>query len=360
MKGRAGTTVAIATMAVLATSSHGMVFADDLSPKQIYERAAPATVKITGPKGSGSGIIYDAAKGLIVTNAHVVQGEPSLRVKVEDRAPVSARVLGIDPCEDLAVLAFSSPQPDLKELKFGKSKDVAFADNVTALGYPATFEEQGTSQKPVFTTGAVQNPDVKDAAPDPSLPRYPSTLQHSATVNPGNSGGPLLNGKAEVVGINTLGNGSAGVEGQFYAISSDHARPLIDTLAAGEKRNDPGWELSYLHDPALPDSFVAEDAPAVEKIQKRFPDVEGMIVTEVTTNSAAQKAKLQQLDVITEMKDNPVASYADVCDVLQSASPGETLPLTGIYTEDFTDETGKKIKAGDTWNTDLVVGKGRQ
>ncbi|GAA0313668.1 hypothetical protein GCM10010302_60930 [Streptomyces polychromogenes] len=363
MRGRrTGNALAIATAVVLGTGAGfaaggGVAFADDLSPKEIYERAAPATVKISGPKGDGSGIIYDAQKGLIVTNAHVVQGEPSLRVTVEDRAPAAARVLGIDPCEDLAVLEFSSPQPDLKQLKFGKSADVGVADTVTSLGYPATFEKEGTSQKPVFTTGAVQNPDVKDAVPDPSLPRYPATLQHSATVNPGNSGGPLLNGKGQVVGINTLGNGNAGVEGQFYAISSDHVRPLLDTLASGEKRNDPGWELAYLHDPTLPDTFTAEDAPTIEKIQKQFKDVEGMLVTDVHRNSPAEKAKLQQLDVITDVKGSPAASFADVCDVLQSASPGETVPLSGIYTQSFTDEAGKPVKAGEAWDANIVLDK---
>lgn len=351
MRGRSRAALAVATTVVLGTGGVGVAFADDLSPKEIYERAAPATVHVLGSYGSGTGFIYDAGKGLIVTNAHVVQGEPSLRVSVEDRAPVPARVVGIDPCEDVAVLEFSRPQPDLKEVKFGESKKVAFADNVTALGYAESIETQG-SQKPVFTTGAVQNPEVKDAAPDPNLPRYPSTIQHSATVNPGNSGGPLLNGKGEVVGINTLSLEGGGVQGQFYAITSDHVRPLLDTLAAGDVKNDPGWQLIDLHDPALADYFLPEYTAKVEDTQKKLKDTDGLMVVSTVTNSPADKAKLGAGDVITGMKDAPVASVAEVCDVLQSAAPGETVPVDGVYS--FTAD-GKETKFGDGWTTNLVV-----
>ncbi|RSS42991.1 PDZ domain-containing protein [Streptomyces sp. WAC07061] len=357
MRGRTRGAVAVATVVVLTVGGGGVAFADDLSPKDIYERAAPSTVHVIGTYGGGTGVVYDADKGLIVTNAHVVQGEPSLRVAVEDRAPVPARLLGIDPCEDLAVLTFSHAQPDLKEAKFGDSKDVAFADNVTALGYPASIEAQG-AQKPVFTTGAVQNPDVKDSAPDATLPRYPSTIQHSATINPGNSGGPLLNGKAEVVGINTLSLQGGGTQGQFYAISSDHVRPLLDQLAAGDRKNDPGWQLVDLKNPNLADYFAEEDAAKVAQTQKALKDVDGMMVVYTMTNSPAYKAKLGTGDVITAMKDTSVASLAEVCDVLQSAAPGETVPVDGVYSPVNAD--GKEMKSGEGWSTDLVIGKDKQ
>lgn len=358
MRGRrTGGAVAMATMVVLTVGSGGVALADDLSPKEIYERAAPATVHVMGTYGSGTGVIYDAAKGLIVTNAHVVQGEPSLRVAVEERPPVAARLLGIDPCEDLAVLTFSHPQPDLNEAKFGDSKKVSFADNVTALGYPESIEAQG-SQKPVFTTGAVQNPDVRDSAPDASTPRYPSTIQHSATINPGNSGGPLLNNRAEVIGINTLSLQGGGVQGQFYAISSDHLRPLLDQLAAGDVKNDPGWQLVDLKNPNLADYFAEEDAAKVAQTQKALKDVDGMMVLYTLTNSPAAKANLGTGDVITGMKDTPVTSLAEVCDVLQSAAPGETLPVAGVYSPINAD--GKDMKSGESWSTDLVVDKGKR
>ncbi|MEJ8645889.1 trypsin-like peptidase domain-containing protein [Streptomyces sp. MS1.HAVA.3] len=196
-----GAVLAAATV-VLGVMAGPTAFADDMDPKKIYERAAPATVQVLGKYGDGTGFIYDAEKGLIATNAHVVQGEPSLKVKVGEQPPAPVRVVGIDPCADLAVLTFTSKPPDLKSLEFGESKELEVADTVTALGYPVGISE--TSQKVVYTAGSVQNPNVVNAEPSTSFPRYPSTIQHSATVNPGNSGGPLLDGQGKVVGINAL------------------------------------------------------------------------------------------------------------------------------------------------------------
>ncbi|MFI5686937.1 trypsin-like peptidase domain-containing protein [Streptomyces sp. NPDC051636] len=102
----------------------------------------------------------------------------------EGPVPVAVRVLGDDPCADVAVLA---------------------------IGYPESFENPAT-QKPVHTSGTVQSPNVP-ADPSPSLPHCPATIQHSATVNAGNSGGPLLDSDAKVVGLNTLTNPEA--RGQY-------------------------------------------------------------------------------------------------------------------------------------------------
>ncbi|MCB5181145.1 S1C family serine protease [Streptomyces antimicrobicus] len=359
MKVRAKGAVGVATAVVLGvTGGGGSAFADDMDPHEIYERSAPATVHVLGKDYSlGSGFIYNPDQGLIATAAHVVQGEATLKVVVGDRQPVPVRVVGIDPCEDLAVLKFTSPQQDLKGLKFGESKGLQAADRVVSLGYPDALGDNPTAAKPAYTGGSVQNPNVQNAVPSSSLPRYPVTVQHSATVNPGNSGGPLLNGKDEVVGINTL-TATGGVQGQFYAISSDHARPVLDSLAAGETKNDPGWSLMALDDPELSAQFVEEDQPTVEKLQKRLTDAEvsGVVVVRSLTNSPAYKAELLPGDVVTHLKDAPVASVAEVCDVLQSASPGESLPVTAVVTAD--DPKGQ-FKFGDAWTTELVLGKSK-
>ncbi|WP_260610053.1 S1C family serine protease [Streptomyces sp. WAC06614] len=349
--------MAVATAVVLGvTGGGGSAFADDLDPHEIYERSAPATVHVLGKYGGGSGFIYNPDKGLIATAAHVVQGEPSLKVVVGDQQPVPVRVVGIDPCEDLAVLTFTSPQTGLKGLKFGESKALKAADRVVSLGYPDALGDNPTATKPAYTGGTVQNPSVSNAEPSTSLPRYPATVQHSAIVNPGNSGGPLLNANSEVVGINTL-SATGGVQGQFYAISADHARPVLDTLAAGEKKNDPGWSLMGLDDPELSSNVAEEDQAAVDKIQKRLvaAGVEGVFVLYTQTNSPAFKAHLGGGDVVTGMKDAPVKSVAEVCDILQSSSPGESLPLQGVYTWD---DPKENIKFGETWSADLVLGKG--
>lgn len=327
--------------------------AEDPSPREVYEKAAPATVHVVGKYGSGSGFVYDAEEGLIVTNAHVIQGEAALKAVVGDRSPVPVRVLGSDPCEDLAVLKIASPQEDLKELKFGKSSDVGTADTVMALGYPQSLEEGDVTQDVAFTSGAVQSSEV-NAAPMASLPSYPSLIQHSATLNPGNSGGPLLNSKGEVVGINTLGYSDAGVSGQFYAIGIDHASPKLAGLAAGDNKNDPGWWLWDMTDPSLPAVF--EDLGAPE--DKAFADfqkqaIDGVFAMDVRSESPAAKANLGAGDVINAMKGDPVTSVAEVCDILQSASAGEKLTVDGVYTGVLDSKAGK---VGEAWTAEMVLG----
>ncbi|MFD3698350.1 S1C family serine protease [Streptomyces sp. NPDC058646] len=349
-----GAVLAAATV-VLGVLVGPSASADDMDPKKIYERAAPATVRVLGKYAEGTGFIYDADKGLIATNAHVVQGEPSLKVGVGDQPMAPARVVGIDPCADLAVLSFTSRPPDLKALEFGESKDLEVADTVTALGYPIGLSDTG--QRVVYTAGSVQNPDVVNAEPSTTLPRYPSTIQHSATINPGNSGGPLLDGQGKVVGINALSAAGGGTQGQFYAISSDHARPVLDTLAQGVVQNDPGWSLVGLDDPTLATNFPEEYQAEAEQAQKKLIDggVTGVFIVYTRTNSPAGKAQLGTGDVVTMMKDTPVESVADVCDILQSSTPGEKVPLQGVYS---LGADGKEIKFGQAWAADLVLDKG--
>lgn len=357
MKVRARSAAVGAAALILGLLSGGTgAYADDLDPKEIYERSAPGTVHVLGKYGAGSGFVYDADKGLIATAAHVVQGEAALKASVGDRPAAPVRVVGIDPCQDLAVLAFTSPQSDLKALEFGDSKKLQAADTVVALGYPASFGSQDDTQKASFTSGSVQNPSVQNAEPSTSYPIYPSTIQHSATVNPGNSGGPLLDADDKVVGINVLAYGDDQVQGQYYAITADHARPILDTLARGQVKNDPGWALKAIDDPTVVDNFLPEYQADIKAAQKRLVDkgITGVFVTNVATNSPAAKADLVPGDAITAMKDSPVASVGEVCGVLQSAGPGETIPVSGVYTYD---DPKENIKFGDGWTTNLILGK---
>ncbi|WP_079154220.1 S1C family serine protease [Streptomyces subrutilus] len=348
------TGVAVGVLAAVITAwSPATAWADDPSPRQVYEKAAPATVHVIGKYGTGTGFVYNADEGLIVTNAHVIQGEAALKVVIDDGPPVPVRVLGSDPCEDLAVLKLASPKEDLKELEFGKSGDVGTADTVMALGYPASLGDTDATQDVAFTSGAVQTSEV-GATPLTSLPRYPSLIQHSATVNPGNSGGPLLNAKGEVVGINTLGYAEEGVSGQFYAISSDHAEPKLAGLAAGDNKNDPGWWLLDLSDPSVPAQFE-EMGAAQDKAFKAFQKqgVDGVIAMSVNPQSPAAKANLGAGDVINMVKGEPVTSVADVCDVLQSAGAGEKLTVDGVYSGALTSTGGTP---GEGWTAELVLG----
>jgi S1-C subfamily serine protease len=239
----------------------------------------------------------------------------------------------------------------LKELKFGESDDIETGDTVVALGYPLSLEEDAPAKKASFTSGAVQSEAVA-AAPFDSSPRYPSLIQHSATLNPGNSGGPLLNTDGDVVGINTLG-GPEETQGQNYAISSNHVESKLAGLAAGDKKNDPGWHLFDLSDPALPgvfEEYLPEEAAAFEALQSE--GVEGVIALYVDTDSPAADANLVSGDVITHVKNEPVTSVAQTCDILQSSAAGAKLTVDGIHSGVLESTEGE---LGEAWRTELKL-----
>ncbi len=112
-------TSAIALTGSVTAASVVSARADD--PKEIFEQVAPATVQVLGVDRGGTGVVYDADKGLVLTNAHVVSGQSALQVRIEDREPVPVRLMGSDPCEDLAVLKLVTPQKDLDEVQSGSS-----------------------------------------------------------------------------------------------------------------------------------------------------------------------------------------------------------------------------------------------
>jgi S1-C subfamily serine protease len=170
-------------------------------------------VRIQGKEGGGSGVVVDAERGLVLTNAHVAVGLEGTKARVGDDASTEtpARLVAAAPCDDLAVMLLVNKPQNLQAIQLGDSSGVKQGDHVTVLGYPGTFEEQrlgenvNQAQQLVATDGNVSAVNVA-ATPDPSLPRFASTIQHQAPVNPGNSGGPLVNDKGQLVGINTLRN----------------------------------------------------------------------------------------------------------------------------------------------------------
>ncbi|AVH58873.1 MULTISPECIES: S1C family serine protease [Streptomyces] len=327
--------------------------ADD--PKEIFEKVAPATVQVVGSVSSGTGIIYDAEQGLILTNAHVVAGETALKVRIGDRGPVPVRLLGSDPCEDLAVLKLSTPEEDLKQVEFGDSRELKQGDEVTAIGYPSAGGDVG-SQKAVLTNGVVQVPDVAETG-NLSQPDLPSTIQHSATLNAGNSGGPLLNDRAQLVGINDS-YAAGDIRDQNFAISSSHAEPILQGLADGKSKNNPGWQtLVALSDPNFVDYFTADLQADAQALQKNLVDkqIDGLYVGSVDSNSPASAAELVAGDVITHLKDTPVTSVPQVCNILQSSAPGEKLKVSGVFTEDGKDVNGQPVKVGDPWSINIKL-----
>ncbi len=327
--------------ALLAAACGG---SDSLSQEEVIAKVTPSTVALTGRVGDGTaggtGIVIDAERGLVLTNSHVVVGLSALRARVGDDASTEgpARVVAKAPCEDLAVVELVNPPPDLTAITFGASADVTSGQTVTALGYPASFEDPA-EQKIVSTTGIVSSANVA-AEPDPSLPEYASTIQHQAPINPGNSGGPLVDERGELIGINTLGNTEQGgrtIQGQYYAISVDHARTFLPDLEAGRSTTDVGWDMSPVGNVALAEIFAGDpdfasaEAGQILEDRARSGELNGLYVWRTDTGSPAGKANIFFGDLITSVEGTSVRSVSDVCDILASHAPGDALEVRGRY-----------------------------
>ncbi len=314
-----------------------------LTSQEIIAKATPATVKLSGRLGDakvgGTGVLYSTDAGArVLTNAHVVQGLSTITAEVEGDN-VTARRVGTAPCQDLAVLELVNAPPDLVTMPLGESATVESADEVVALGFPITAQRSGSASI-TSTTGEVSNADVVGNEISPDLPEYPQLIQHTATVNPGNSGGPLINEAGEVVGINTLSSaGSDVVEGQSYAISIDHVKSILPTLEAGQDQVALGWNL-------LPLEFVPPEELAVDLIEQ-FGISSGLAVRVANSivgsgdkglynlgsepGSPAAKAQIVQGDLIKEINGSSVKTIPQVCKILESASPGQTLQIDGQF-----------------------------
>jgi S1-C subfamily serine protease len=266
--------------------------------------------------GGGTGVVVDAAKGYVVTNAHVIAGATSIKATVGSTES-NARVLGQAPCEDLAVLQLTPKPSGLEAAKLGKASSVTSGDTVVAMGYPGSFESDTTQRRLQGTDGTVSSGAAPGTIGD-DLPKYPALIQHAAPISPGNSGGPLFNNKGEVVGINTIGS-TGSSQNQNGAISMTRAKSLLPDLEAGRDQAYLGWNLTVL------------DASQIASAVGARPDHSGKVPVVVSTDSdsPAEKAKLVTADTITEIDGQPVANVADTCDILSSHSSGDRLTIKG-------------------------------
>ncbi|MDP5183684.1 trypsin-like peptidase domain-containing protein [Blastococcus sp. BMG 814] len=327
-----------------------------LSPKEIFAQNVDATVQVLAAEGSGSGFVIDAAEGIVVSNAHVTGGVGSLSVVTSRGDRIPARRLGVSPCEDLAVLQMNTVPRDLTEVTMGDSTLLQAQDEVTAIGFPASFDAaQAGDRTAVPTSGNVQVPRL-DAAPHSSLPLYVAAIQHDAVINPGNSGGPLFDDRGEVVGVNSLGNTEQGgriIQGQYYAISTEHAVPVIEQLRQGVSYGDvglTGFDLSTLT-PDEAGAMWAGGADHPEAFAKA--GIPALVVTTVESGSPAEAAGILVRDVITRMAGQPVSSFAEVCGVLASTNPGDAIAVEGFFMEPT-----QTAQVYDPWRVELRVPAG--
>ncbi len=252
-------------------------------------------------QGQGSGFII-SADGIVLTNAHVVDGASEVTVKLTDRREYRAKVLGTDPATDVAVLRIDAK--GLPTVKLGDPARARVGDWVVAIGSPFGFENS-------VTAGIV-------SAKGRSLPgdAYVPFIQTDVAVNPGNSGGPLFNMAGEVIGINSqIYSRSGGYQGLSFAIPTDVVLRVKDQIVATGRAQHARLGVSVQQvNQALAESFGLERA-------------EGALIVAVVPGSAAEKAGLQAGDVVLKFNGKPVGVGGELAALVGQTSPGEKARL---------------------------------
>jgi serine protease Do len=274
---------------------------DDDNPFAPFFRGMPQQPDGVPMRAQGSGFII-SQDGLILSNAHVVDGAKEVMVKLSDHREFKAKVLGSDRTSDIAVLKIDAK--GLPTVRLGDSDAISVGDYVLAIGQPFGLEETATA-------GIV-------SAKARALPGdgYVPFIQTDAAVNPGNSGGPLFDASGAVVGINSqIYSNTGAYQGVAFAIPINLARQIEEQIVKTGKvtHGRLGVQVQNI-DQSLADSFKL-DSPA------------GALVAKVEPGSAAADAGLKAGDVITEYNGSPIKDASQLSMRVNTTAPGEKATL---------------------------------
>ena len=249
----------------------------------------------------GSGFIIDA-KGIVITNNHVIQNAEDILVRVNGDKEYNAKIIGKDPLSDIAVLQIDSNDKFIP-VKFGDSDQSRIGDWVIAIGNP--FGLGGT-----VTSGIVsaRNRSL-------GLARYEDFIQTDASINQGNSGGPLFNMDGDVIGINTAILGQSGSIGIGFAIPSNSAKVVVDQLLEyGETKR--GWLGVRIQD-------VTKEIAEAEKLD----EPRGALVSSVSEGSPSDKGGIKSGDIILEFDGVKINQMRELPMIVARTKVGKTVKV---------------------------------
>ena len=312
-----------------------------LTPEQIYRRDAPGVVQITATtvtrttdpfsflpqtqteQSLGSGFVIDKA-GHIVTNYHVVRGANAIQVSFSNNEHFKAKVVGVDPSTDSAVLQVHVKSRALKSLPLGNSDSVRVGDQVIAIGNPFGLDRS-------VTAGIVSAVQRRIEAPNQLSISH--VIQTDAALNHGNSGGPLLNAQGQVIGVNAqieTGGQSQGNVGIGFAIPINTVKDVVAELIKRGKVEHP---------------FLGIEGKTLQPNIGRLFHLQvtsGVLVASVRPGTGAAKAGLKPAtnqvtvegeswpaggDVIVKVDGQPVPSVERLVDLIAAKKPGDTIDL---------------------------------
>ena len=265
----------------------------------------------------GSGFIIDS-KGIVVTNNHVIKGSEDILVRVNGDKEYKAKIIGSDPLSDIAVLQIESKDKFLP-VKFGDSDKARIGDWVIAIG------------NPLGLGGTVTSGIISARNRTIGLSRYEDYIQTDASINSGNSGGPLFDMEGNVIGINTAILGQSGSIGIGFSIPSNSAKKVIDQLIEfGETKR--GWLGVRIQ-------IVTDEIAEVENLDK----ARGALVASVAEKSPSDKAGIKSGDIILEFNGTVIKEMSELPKIVAQTEVGKTVEVK-IWRNKK--EITKKIKLG--------------
>lgn len=262
-------------------------------------------------RGLGSGFIVDRS-GILLTNAHVVQGADQVTVTLTDGRIFSGEVRGTDELMDLAVVKIDPDRQDLPVIALGDSEQVQMGDWAIAVGNPLGLNN-------TVTLGIVSNLN-RSSSEIGILDKRLDFIQTDAAINPGNSGGPLLNKAGEVIGINTAIQAQS--QGIGFAIPINTVKAVQQILVEGKSVPHP---FLGIHMASLTPELARENNRQ-SNTSLRLPEVKGVLVIQVLPNTPAA-ASLRPGDVIIEIKGQMITSAEQLQQVIDKSQVGQVVQL---------------------------------
>lgn len=254
--------------------------------------------------GTGSGVVI-SADGYIITNNHVIKGASEIEVTLNNKKVLKAKLVGADPTNDIALLKVDSK--DLPYITFGNSDAVKVGEWVLAVGNPYNLTST--------VTAGIVSAKGRDLQGNGGI--TDSFIQTDAAVNPGNSGGALVNTRGELVGINTAISSQTGsFVGYSFAVPSNIAKKVIEDL----------MEFGNVQKAILGVRGGELNSKVAENLD--IDNTEGFYISEITEGSGAEKAGLKKDDIIIKMDQVEISTYADLTGYIRTKRPGDVVNVT--------------------------------
>lgn len=306
----------------------GDLFGDD-DPFSDFFGGGPRTQMMPEQRASGSGVLI-TADGYIVTNNHVVEGADEINVTLANKKSYKATVIGTDPNSDLAVIKIDGSQ--FPYLVYGNSDDVKLGQWVLAIGYPLTLD--------VTVTAGIISAKSRSIGINKGNAPIESFLQTDAAVNPGNSGGALVNTSGELIGINSaIASPTGSYAGYSYAIPVNIVKKIITDLV----------KFGAVQRAYIGISYPREDLTEEQKKQANIKDGDGVYVIEATPDGAAKAAGIEKGDFITKINGTVVNSGPEMQEQVARYKPGDKITVTYVRNgKENTTNITLKNKVGTT------------